>query len=115
MRIYYYFILAKSNRLNFICRTGEWKVFSGNEIGALLGWWAVQCYKEKNPGDSLSDCYLLASTVSSKILAAVAKIEGLHFEETLTGFKWMGKWLFNFSNILVSIDHHLSYYILFSP
>lgn len=70
--------------------TGEWKVFSGNEIGALLGWWAVQCYKEKNPGDSLSDCYLLASTVSSKILAAVAKIEGLHFEETLTGFKWMG-------------------------
>ncbi|WAQ98863.1 PGM2L-like protein [Mya arenaria] len=37
------------------------------------------------------------STVSSKILAAIAKKEGFHFEETLTGFKWMG----NRANIVV--------------
>uniref|UniRef100_A0A2K6GAR1 Phosphoglucomutase 2 n=1 Tax=Propithecus coquereli TaxID=379532 RepID=A0A2K6GAR1_PROCO len=29
-------------------------------------------------------------TVSSKILRAIALKEGFHFEETLTGFKWMG-------------------------
>uniref|UniRef100_A0A4W5L8U1 Alpha-D-phosphohexomutase alpha/beta/alpha domain-containing protein n=1 Tax=Hucho hucho TaxID=62062 RepID=A0A4W5L8U1_9TELE len=33
---------------------------------------------------------MLASTVSSKILRAIALKEGFHFEETLTGFKWMG-------------------------
>lgn len=33
---------------------------------------------------------MLASTVSSKALAAMATAEGFHFEETLTGFKWLG-------------------------
>ncbi len=33
---------------------------------------------------------MLASTVSSKMLSALAEQEGLYFEETLTGFKWLG-------------------------
>lgn len=33
---------------------------------------------------------MCASTVSSKILGAIAKSEGFRFEETLTGFKWIG-------------------------
>ncbi|XP_028902350.1 phosphoglucomutase-2 [Ornithorhynchus anatinus] len=71
--------------------SGEWKVFSGNELGALLGWWTFTCWKEKNPDlTALKDVYMLASTVSSKILRAIALKEGFHFEETLTGFKWMG-------------------------
>lgn len=70
--------------------TEEWKVFTGNEIGALLGWWALHCYKEKNPKKSLDDVYMLASTVSSKILRSMAQAEGFQFIETLTGFKWMG-------------------------
>lgn len=67
-----------------------WKVFNGNELGALLGWWAIQYYKEMNPNASMENCYMLASTVSSKILRSMAKKEGYHFVETLTGFKWMG-------------------------
>ncbi|XP_055375651.1 glucose 1,6-bisphosphate synthase [Condylostylus longicornis] len=70
--------------------TGEWKIFTGNELGALLGWWALQCYLEENSKDTLKDCYFLASTVSSKILHSMAKVEGFNFIETLTGFKWMG-------------------------
>ncbi|KAM8940128.1 phosphopentomutase [Pelodytes ibericus] len=71
--------------------SGEWKVFSGNELGALLGWWIFTCWKEKNPDPAALKCiYMLASTVSSKILRAIAVKEGFHFEETLTGFKWMG-------------------------
>ncbi|XP_067630795.1 phosphopentomutase isoform X2 [Eurosta solidaginis] len=72
--------------------TGKWKVYTGNEIGALLGWWAIYLHKHVHPeadGD-LSNCYMLASTVSSKILRAFAQKEGFHFIETLTGFKWMG-------------------------
>ena len=34
--------------------------------------------------------YMLSSTVSSNILGSIAKKEGIHFEDTLTGFKWMG-------------------------
>uniref|UniRef100_A0A1S4GYJ9 Phosphoglucomutase n=1 Tax=Anopheles gambiae TaxID=7165 RepID=A0A1S4GYJ9_ANOGA len=69
---------------------GEWRVFSGNELGALLGWWAIRCYREQYPDRSLSDCYLIASTVSSKMCRSIANVDGLNFIETLTGFKWMG-------------------------
>ncbi|XP_029445388.1 phosphoglucomutase-2 isoform X2 [Rhinatrema bivittatum] len=71
--------------------SGEWKVFSGNELGAMLGWWIFTCWKEHSQDPSaLKDVYMLASTVSSKILRAIALKGGFHFEETLTGFKWMG-------------------------
>uniref|UniRef100_A0A8C6X985 Phosphoglucomutase 2 n=1 Tax=Naja naja TaxID=35670 RepID=A0A8C6X985_NAJNA len=71
--------------------SGEWKVFSGNEFGALLGWWLFTCWKNQNQTPSaIKDVYMLSSTVSSKILQAIALKEGFHFEETLTGFKWMG-------------------------
>ncbi|KTF93130.1 hypothetical protein cypCar_00033049 [Cyprinus carpio] len=72
--------------------SGQWRVFSGNELGALLGWWIFQCWKQqKEDGKaSIKDVYMLSSTVSSKILRAIAVKEGFHFEETLTGFKWMG-------------------------
>lgn len=33
---------------------------------------------------------MLASTVSSKMLARMAEVEGFRFDETLTGFKWLG-------------------------
>ncbi|CAM5109177.1 unnamed protein product [Eretmochelys imbricata] len=71
--------------------SGEWKVFSGNELGALLGWWLFTCWKNQNQDPAaIKDVYMLSSTVSSKILRAIALKEGFHFEETLTGFKWMG-------------------------
>ncbi|XP_045107656.1 phosphoglucomutase-2-like isoform X1 [Portunus trituberculatus] len=69
---------------------GQWKVFTGNEEGALLGWWNWQRCRRLSPHIPASDCYMVASTVSSKILRAIAKKEGFNFEETLTGFKWMG-------------------------
>ncbi|RMC14186.1 hypothetical protein DUI87_09277 [Hirundo rustica rustica] len=71
--------------------SGEWKVFSGNELGALLGWWIFTCWKNNSKDThAIKDVYMLSSTVSSKILRAIALKEGFHFEETLTGFKWMG-------------------------
>lgn len=38
----------------------------------------------------VKNVYMLATTVSSKILKAIALKEGFHFEETLPGFKWIG-------------------------
>ncbi|XP_078684749.1 phosphopentomutase-like [Branchiostoma floridae x Branchiostoma belcheri] len=77
--------LAVAERQN-----GSWKVFTGNELGALLGWWAWQCWRQKNPDKDTKDVWMIASTVSSKILRAIAIKESFNFEETLTGFKWMG-------------------------
>ncbi|XP_012141602.1 phosphoglucomutase 2 [Megachile rotundata] len=71
-------------------KNGEWYVFSGNELGALLGWWMLHKYQVEHVDTDFSNVYMLASTVSSKILASMAKQDGFNFEETLTGFKWMG-------------------------
>ncbi|XP_059187401.1 glucose 1,6-bisphosphate synthase [Centropristis striata] len=68
-----------------------WKVFTGNELAALLGWWMFFNWKEAHPDPAdTRSVYMLATTVSSKILQAFARIEGFHFEETLPGFKWIG-------------------------
>ena len=73
-----------------------WKVFNGNELGALFGWWNWHIFKEQNKDllekdpSCLNDVYMLYSTVSSNILKSIAQKEGFKCEDTLTGFKWMG-------------------------
>lgn len=71
-------------------RDGKWKIFTGNELGALLGWWLWINWRLRNPNSPVSKVAMLSSTVSSKILHTMSKREGFYFEETLTGFKWMG-------------------------
>ncbi|CAK9830957.1 PGM2 [Anthophora retusa] len=71
-------------------KNDEWYILSGNELGALLGWWMLHKYQVQHADTDFSNVYMLTSTVSSKILASMAKQEGFNFEETLTGFKWMG-------------------------
>lgn len=74
--------------------SGTWTVFNGNQIGTLLGQWLWETIG-KNSDQPVAMC---ASTVSSKMLAAMGEMEGSHgrnrkgfrFEETLTGFKWIG-------------------------
>lgn len=68
---------------------GSWRAFSGNELGAIFGWWAVSNWKKSGALDG-ENTYMLASTVSSVILKTMAEKENLKFEDTLTGFKWMG-------------------------
>uniref|UniRef100_A0A8C7J7Y5 Phosphoglucomutase 2-like 1 n=1 Tax=Oncorhynchus kisutch TaxID=8019 RepID=A0A8C7J7Y5_ONCKI len=82
-------VAEQSDSENSGCR---WKVFTGNELAALLGWWMLFNWKETHPDPADRErMYMLATTVSSKILKAFARIEGFHFEETLPGFKWIGK------------------------
>eukprot|EP00475_Leptophrys_vorax_P045602 TRINITY_DN9530_c0_g2_i1.p1 TRINITY_DN9530_c0_g2~~TRINITY_DN9530_c0_g2_i1.p1 ORF type:complete len:610 (-),score=133.24 TRINITY_DN9530_c0_g2_i1:1580-3409(-) len=68
----------------------EWKIFSGNEIAALLADWVWQNFKKTHPDQDFSKTCMIASTVSSKFLQAMAIEEGFAFFDTLTGFKWMG-------------------------
>ena len=75
---------------------GGWRVFTGNEVGALLGHWQWRRFCARHwrfaHGGSPAPppAAMLASTVSSKMLRAMGRAENFAFEETLTGFKWMG-------------------------
>jgi phosphomannomutase len=60
-----------------------WRRLTGNEVGYLLGWRAAA---KAGP-----DGVLAASIVSSPALRAVAQEYRLHYEDTLTGFKWISR------------------------
>lgn len=65
-------------------RQGRMRVFSGNELGVLLG---AYCLKERRPRP---DRPLVVTTiVSSSQLGAIAGDLGAVYAETLTGFKWI--------------------------
>ena len=62
---------------------GEWRLLSGNELGALLGDYVLRNWKS-------DDRAIVAnSIVSSPILGRIAEQYGARFEVTLTGFKWI--------------------------
>lgn len=66
---------------------GTWRQLTGNEIGILFAAFVVE---ELTPADELPQTYLVNSTVSSQLLRAMADKLGCHFQDTLTGFKWIG-------------------------
>jgi len=80
-----------ADRLAAAEKNGDtWHIFSGNELGLILGYWMFEQLVKDKPEVDRSKVAVLNTTVSSKSLAAFAKAEGLYYEETLTGFKWLG-------------------------
>jgi phosphomannomutase len=63
---------------------GTWRMLRGDEVGALLATHLVA----REPG--LTGTFA-CSIVSSSLLAKIAARHGLTYEETLTGFKWIGR------------------------
>lgn len=71
--------------------SGEWKLFTGNQLGVLFAAQTLDVYRqEAKKIDKTTKLAMLASTVSTQMLQAMAAVEGFHYEETLTGFKWLG-------------------------
>lgn len=59
----------------------------------MLAEWVLRnhCQRRRQSGQLAEEkLAFLASTVSSCMLGAIAAKEGVHFEQTLTGFKWLG-------------------------
>ncbi|GLB35182.1 putative phosphoglucomutase/phosphomannomutase, alpha/beta/alpha domain III [Lyophyllum shimeji] len=67
---------------------GEWTTFTGDQLGVTFGHHIFESYKTS--GKPLDKLAMVASTVSSKMLEAIAKKEGFKFVECLTGFKYIG-------------------------
>lgn len=67
--------------------SGKWFLFTGNHVGALLASHVLDSLERKK---DLSAATFLTTTVSSGMLEKMAVSKGALFQETLTGFKWMG-------------------------
>jgi phosphomannomutase len=62
--------------------TGALKMFSGNEVGVMLGHYLLSQKKTERP--------LVATTIVSSLqLSTLARAFGASYGETLTGFKWI--------------------------
>ncbi|MEO6418979.1 MAG: phospho-sugar mutase [Polyangiaceae bacterium] len=57
---------------------------TGNQLGVLLGHYLLTEGKKRTGKTAV-----LASIVSSPMLGTIAEALGVHYEETLTGFKWI--------------------------
>ena len=62
---------------------GAWRTLRGDEIGVLL----ADHLLRHRPGGS--ERLVVTTVVSSRLLACMAAHHGVHYAETLTGFKWI--------------------------
>ena len=71
-------------------KTGTWRVFTGNETAAIVGYWALNQIVNKIGTGNLQNCAMFGSMVSSHILKSMAEFHGFKYFETLPGFKHTG-------------------------
>ena len=61
----------------------DYRMLSGDEVGYALGWWASRRDSSRST--------LAQSLVSGGMLKAIADSSTLDYQQTLTGFKWIGR------------------------
>jgi phosphomannomutase len=67
---------------------GDYRMLTGDEVGALLGWWIAE--RGRRDGQPVTGVYA-QSIVSGTLLERIATDAGLGYAATLTGFKWISK------------------------
>lgn len=67
---------------------GDYRMLTGDEVGALLGWWIAE--RGRRDGVPATGVYA-QSIVSGTLLERIADDAGLGYATTLTGFKWIAK------------------------
>ncbi|KAI0371790.1 phosphoglucomutase first 3 domain-containing protein [Pilatotrama ljubarskyi] len=72
---------------------GKWIQFTGDQLGTLFASACLDKYKAS--GKPLAKLAMVASTVSSKMIEAMAQAEAFKFAECLTGFKYIGNTALN--------------------
>ncbi|MCB0915258.1 MAG: phospho-sugar mutase [Actinobacteria bacterium] len=77
-----------ADRCSVGIRTDDgWRMLTGDEVGALLGWWIAQRRAAgQEPVGTMAE-----SIVSGTLLARIAEDAGYDFATTLTGFKWIAR------------------------
>jgi phosphomannomutase len=65
---------------------GGYRMFAGNQLGAILGWWAAERASLAGQTGALAN-----SLASSPVLSKIAQHFGFDHAETLTGFKYVSR------------------------
>jgi phosphomannomutase len=73
---------------------GCWTIFTGDQLGTLFAHWILNIYRSS--GKPIHRLAMVASTVSSKMIGAIAAMEGFKFVESLTGL-FMPSYFSNYS------------------
>ncbi|KAJ2520821.1 hypothetical protein H4217_001795 [Coemansia sp. RSA 1939] len=66
---------------------GSWLMFTGDQLGTIFAAAVLEAYRHNGIADS--KIAMANSTASSRMLGVLARKEGIHCAETLTGFKWI--------------------------
>ena len=87
--------LAAAEKLSLDGGESVWRLFTGNEIGIILGHYQIKKYVEARNSNTvfefpLKPAAVVTTVVSSKMLKRIAEVEGITYSDTLTGFKWIG-------------------------
>lgn len=86
--------------------SGEWHVFTGNEMGTILTWWIWTNWRAANSNADLSNIYILNSAVSSQIVKTIADVEG-------SFLKCFKIFLENLFKLLCFLKKYLQYFIFY--
>ena len=79
-----------SDRIGTMVRVGdEYKTITGNQMGVLLLDYIIRA--KKSTGTLPENAGALSSIVSTGMARVVAEQNGVHFEDTFTGFKFMAE------------------------
>lgn len=79
-----------------------YRPLTGNQLGAILGWWAASRAHRQNRHGALAN-----SIVSSPVLGKIAAHFSLTHEETLTGFKYVSR----VPNLIFGFEEALGYLV----
>ena len=80
-----------ADRVGIIVRdeNGEYKNFTGNQVGALLTEYILSSLKER--GELPNDGYVVKTIVTTNLIKAICDFYGVEMKEVLTGFKFIGE------------------------
>ncbi len=80
-----------ADRVGIIVRdeNGEYKNFTGNQVGALLTEYILSSLRER--GELPSDGYVVKTIVTTNLIKAICDCYGAEMKEVLTGFKFIGE------------------------
>ena len=69
---------------------GGWRVLTGDQVGALLGWFLLDRLAAE-PDTDMASQLVVATIVSGTLLSRIAAAAGAQYAQTLTGFKWISR------------------------
>jgi len=77
--------------------SGQWTIFTGDQLGSLFASFILDIFKQSTATSHqpLTKLAMVASIVSSKMIEAMAQVEGFKFVQCLTGFKYIGNTCLN--------------------